>query len=137
MGCGLELGGGRPFALWSEVLRGLLGQVAAPSESVGWPADLARLVPSVTTRWGRAASPASSTPELELARLFDAIAEFLAYCTTDRPLLVVLDDLHLADTASLALLASLGRRLGDRPLLVVGTRRPVPPNPDLDAVLEG
>ena len=136
-GCGLELGGGPPFALWSEALRGLLAQVGPPPASAGWPADLARLVPSATTQWGRAPSPASSTPELELARLFDAIAEFLAHSATDRPLLLVLDDLHLADAASLALLASLGRRLSEVCVFVVGTRRPVPTNPDLEVVLEG
>lgn len=136
-GCGLELGGGPPFAMWTEILRDLLMLVSAPPDSVAWPADLARLVPSVTTRWGRAPSPPSSTPELELARLFDAIAEFLRSSALDRPLLLVLDDLHVADTASLALLASLGRRLDDVPIFVVGTRRPGPPNPDLDTVLEG
>lgn len=135
-GCGLELGGGPPFAIWSEVLRDLVAQVPPPPGNVAWPADLARLVPSMTARWGCAPSPPSSTPELELARLYDAVAEFLAYGAPSVPLLLVLDDLHLADPSSLALLASVGRRLDELPVFLVGTRRPVPLNPDLEAVLE-
>ncbi len=61
-GTGLELGGGPPFAPWSEILRELLAQVLPPPESVGWPADLARLVPSVTTRWGRRRHPPRRRP---------------------------------------------------------------------------
>jgi tetratricopeptide (TPR) repeat protein len=137
MGTGLELSGGPPFAPWSEVLRELVRQCPAPPQDAEWPAVLARLVPVVTARWGRPACPPSPAPELERARLFEAVAESLAWCSRDRPLLIVLDDLHLADAASIALLAYLGRRLPELRALIVGTRRPVPANPRLDAMVEG
>lgn len=136
MGTGLELSGGPPFAPWCEVLRELVGQCPAPPRDAEWPAVLARMVPVVTARWGRPACPPSPAPELERARLFEAVAESLAWSSRDRPLLIVLDDLHLADAASVALLAYLGRRLPELRALIVGTRRPVPANPRLDATVE-
>ncbi len=51
-GSGSELTGGPPFAVWSEALRELVLKTAAPPEAVAWAADVARLVPSVTTVWG-------------------------------------------------------------------------------------
>ena len=136
MGTGLELSGGPPFAPWCEVLRELVSQCPAPPQAAEWPAVLARLIPVVTARWGRPACPPSPAPELERARLFEAVAESLAWCSRDRPLLLVLDDLHLADVASIALLAYLGRRLPELRALIVGTRRLVPANPRLDATVE-
>jgi DNA-binding SARP family transcriptional activator len=136
MGTGLELSGGPPFAPWSEVLRELVRQCPAPPQSAEWPAVLARLAPVVTAHWGRSACPPSPAPELERARLFEAVAESLAWSGRDRPLLIVLDDLHLADAASVTLLAYLGRRLPELRALVVGTRRPIPASPRLDAALE-
>ena len=50
------------------------------------------------------------------------------------PLLLVLEDAHLADAASLALLAHVGRRLRGLPALLLVTRRPAPPSDALDAV---
>ena len=46
-----------------------------------------------------------------------------------RPVLILLDDLHWADSDSLGLLAFLLRRLRDLPVAVVGTLRPWPPGP--------
>jgi len=136
-GSGSELSGGPPFAPWSEVLRDLVMQTPAPAEGVPWAADVARLVPSVTTRWGRSPSPPSSAPELERVRLFHSVAELLTWTAHDAPVLITLDDLHLADAASLALLAYIGRRLQEVGAFIVGTRRPYPANPELEAVLEG
>lgn len=136
IGTGLELSAGPPFAPWSEVLRELVSQCPPPPQDAEWPAVLARMVPAVTARWGRPACPPSPAPELERARLFEAVAESLAWSSRDRPLLIVLDDLHLADAASIALLAYLGRRLTEFRALIVGTRRPVPANPRLDAAVE-
>ena len=41
-----------------------------------------------------------------------------------RPLLITLDDLQWADTASISLLFHLGRRIGDSQILIVGAYRP-------------
>jgi eukaryotic-like serine/threonine-protein kinase len=68
--------------------------------------------------------PADLPPEGALERLFTVLAESIANLTVQRPLLLILDDLHWADDLSLKFLRQLpapyftGRRL-----LVIGTYR--------------
>ncbi len=69
--------------------------------------------------------PAAPGLDSEHARfpLFDAVATFLRRAAEQTPLVVVLDDLHAADHASLLLLSFVARDLHDAHLLVVGTCR--------------
>ena len=55
--------------------------------------------------------------------LFDAIGEFFAEIAEQRPLLLVLEDLHWADPASLDFLRFFSRFLAGLPVLVVATYR--------------
>jgi DNA-binding SARP family transcriptional activator len=133
-GSPLELAGGPPFAPWSEIFRELIERVAPPATKSEWPSDLARLCPMVVSRWGFATAPGLGSPELDRARLFEAAVEAIAWAAASAPLLLVLADLHRADSATLALLAYLGRRLADMPCLLVATRRPAATSSDFDAV---
>ena len=135
-GAPLELPGGPPFGPWIEAIQGLVAAAPAPPGDAPWPADLARLCPLVTARWGRSSGVALGAPDLERARLFEAVVELVAWCSRHRPVLVLLEDLHRADTASITLLSYVGRRLGEIAALVVATRRDAPPNGDLDAALD-
>jgi DNA-binding SARP family transcriptional activator/tetratricopeptide (TPR) repeat protein len=135
-GAGLELEGGPPFGLWSEVLRDVVALGPGPPVAASWPAELARLSPSVESGWSRPPSPPSPTPDLERARLFEAMVEMSAWCSMDTPMVIVLEDLHWADPISLTLLAYLGRRLSTLPILVLATRRTALRRPDLDLVIE-
>jgi predicted ATPase len=49
---------------------------------------------------------------------------------------LVLEDLHWADPSTLGFLHRLSRRAGELPLLVVGTRRPLPELPTLDRLIQ-
>ncbi len=60
-----------------------------------------------------------------LMRLFDAVAELLERAATARPTVVVLEDVHWADTSSLRLLAHIVDAVSAERLLVVCTRRTV------------
>ncbi len=57
------------------------------------------------------------------AALFRLVYRFLAEIAAVRPLLVVLEDLHWADLASLELLRYVARNLDDAPILLVATYR--------------
>ena len=59
----------------------------------------------------------------------------LTWAARDRPLALALEDLHAADRSSLELVAYAGRRITRQPVLLVLTRRRLPPRPELDAVL--
>jgi len=72
----------------------------------------------------RGLSPyAEADSETARFRLFDAVVRFLDHASRERPILVVLDDLHWADQASLLLLEFLAQELGQLPVLIVGTYR--------------
>src|SRR5262245_18133250 len=58
-------------------------------------------------------------------RMLRELAETVEVLTASRPLLLVLEDLHWSDYATLDLLTYLARRLGPSRLLVLGTYRPV------------
>ncbi len=135
-GAPLELPGGPPFGPWLEVVQGLVAGAPAPPGDAPWPADLARLCPTVTTQWGRPSGVALGAPDLERGRLFEAVVELLSWCSKHRPVLVLLEDLHRADVASMTLLTYVGRRLGDLAALIVATRRNAPESGDLDASLD-
>jgi hypothetical protein len=64
----------------------------------------------------------STAPE-ESVRLLEAVTEVVGRLAVRQALLLVLEDPHWADDMSLRLLGFLVRRLGPRPVLVVGTVR--------------
>ena len=136
VGAGVDVGGEAPLAIWQELARALVGVVPAPPASVGWPAELGRLAPDLARALGRtAAPPVVAAPELERLRLFDAVLRLVEWAASERPVLLVAEDLHRADRASLALCAHIGRRLAHLPVLFVLTRRDRPDRPDADALL--
>ena len=128
--------GGAALGLWAELIGDLaLEELDVPPPGAAWPANLAALVPDLARRVGAGAGdrPAAS-PDLERARLHEATVELLEWAARTRPLALALEDVHLADTASLELLAYAGRRAARLPVLLVLTRRPLPPRPEVDAV---
>lgn len=66
---------------------------------------------------------AGATPEGSQLRVFEATLALLTERAAARPLLLVLEDLHWADTSTLDLVAFLAHNLGDRPILLLGTVR--------------
>ncbi len=84
------------------------------------------MVPVLAERLGIPGVPVAA-PGSEAARFyqFEATTRFLRHAAAAQPLLVVLEDLHAADEASLLLLQFLARQLRGARLLVVGTYRDV------------
>jgi DNA-binding winged helix-turn-helix (wHTH) protein/tetratricopeptide (TPR) repeat protein len=58
-------------------------------------------------------------------RMLRELAEAVEVCTAMRPVLLILEDLHWSDYATLDLLTYLARRAGPTRLLVLGTYRPI------------
>jgi tetratricopeptide (TPR) repeat protein len=85
--------------------------------------EIARLVPALREHLPALDAPATVESEEWRFRLFDALATFLRRATERTPLVIVLDDLHWADPASLQLLAFLGRELRGMRLFLLGTYR--------------
>ncbi|HEX6525656.1 MAG TPA: AAA family ATPase [Streptosporangiaceae bacterium] len=129
---GTAVGQSAPFAIWTEALGDLLTMTGPPEPMPGWAADLAQVVPAFTDR---ARPRPGGDPQLERVRLCEATVQFLGWAAARAPLLIALEDLHNADTASLDLVAYAGRRIGRLPVLLVLTRRDLPSRQHLDAVL--
>jgi class 3 adenylate cyclase/tetratricopeptide (TPR) repeat protein len=83
--------------------------------------ELAALVPELEAP-GTAAQPRGGA-EQDRFRLFEAVAALLSEVALTRPAILVLDDLHWADEASLLLLRHVVRATENSPLLVLGTYR--------------
>ncbi|MFI6296466.1 AAA family ATPase [Nonomuraea sp. NPDC050790] len=98
--------GGLPYSVFVPVLRRLVREYGAPFG----PGELARLLPEL-------GAPAV---DLGRARLFE---EALQVVERAGPLVLVLEDLHWADQASLDLLSFLLRNLGGGGVLVLATSR--------------
>src|SRR6266571_4627533 len=73
---------------------------APPLDSI-WPSVLAPIAPDLERRLGRVPGRrVRASPELERARLFEAIVALLDWACL-RPVVLVLEDVHLADTSRL------------------------------------
>jgi DNA-binding SARP family transcriptional activator len=92
--------------------RALAARLKAVEIDAGWFGELqARL-----EQWGGAG-------DLEREQLFEQVAMVLRGLSARWPLMLILDDLHLADKASTDLLFYLSRRLAGAPILLVGAYR--------------
>jgi tetratricopeptide (TPR) repeat protein len=135
VGAGVDVGGEAPLAIWQELVPQLARTVPPPPGQADWPAELGRLAPDLAARLGRGAPPPVASPELERLRLFDVVLRLVEWAAAGRPVLLVAEDVHRADPASMQLCAHIGRRLAAYPVLFVLTRRDKPERPAADALL--
>lgn len=111
-------GAGLPYAPLVEVLGDLVradGPEAVIRAAGPWRADLARLLPALGV--------AAAESEQARARLFEGVVALMEALSSDRPLTVVLEDLHWADDSTLELVRFAVGALRGSSLLIVGTFR--------------
>ena len=108
--------GGAALRPWSRVLRILAGGHAAVARLIADSPFLAALTDPGRAGGGR-------DPEGARSQLSFDLAEVIAAAATKRPVLVVFDDAHQADTSSLRLLAELAPALRTMPAAVLVTAR--------------
>jgi predicted ATPase len=73
---------------------------------------------------GDASRLAGSEPRVASERMLRDLADTLESLAHDRPLVLVIEDLHWADYSTLDLVSALARRRGPARLMIVGTFRP-------------
>jgi DNA-binding SARP family transcriptional activator/tetratricopeptide (TPR) repeat protein len=129
----LDLGGAAPLGLWAELISELLPGLRRPPPDAAWPDDLAGLAPEIESRFERHPSERpSAPPDLERARLFEAAVALVEWAAHDRPLLLLIEDIHISDASSLELVGYVARRIVRLPVLLVLTRRELPRADDAD-----
>ena len=111
-----EAGGAPAYWPWTQSLRSLVAEQDIPGSLL---ARLAQLLPEV--------AEGGTEPELqpEQARflLLESTRLVLEHASRERPLVLVFEDLHAADSDSLSLLHYLARHANSMPVLLVGTYR--------------
>ena len=124
-GQGVAEEGAPAYWPWRQVFRQWLAETE-PTEAasiLGDAADkIARIVPEIRRLAGRSADLPPSTAEERFA-LFDQVTEFVTRMAGGG-LVIVIDDLHWADPASLLLFGHLARGAVGASLLLVGAFRP-------------
>jgi hypothetical protein len=125
-GSAWEAGGAPAYWPWTQVIRELLHDRDADElvEDLGHGAPyVAKIAPDLV-RLPTTIEPARSL-DTEVARFtaFDATASFLVAAAARRPTVIVLDDLHAADVATVRLLEFLARSLHGARILAVATHQ--------------
>jgi tetratricopeptide (TPR) repeat protein len=90
-----------PYMPFVEILRQLVGAPHATNLSFSTRGELSRLLPELADPAVPAGAPSRAEAGTEQRLLFEAVAEAIA---SRSPVLVVVDDLHWADDATLSLL---------------------------------
>jgi DNA-binding CsgD family transcriptional regulator len=87
-------------------------------------ADIAEIIPEIYTCLpALSPAPKLDNPDYARFRLFMSIVTFFKHASQRQPLVIVLDNLHWADTASLLLLEFLAQEIAASRLLLLGTYR--------------
>ena len=106
------------FAPLTEALRPYVARSATALPD--WVArELSRLLPELEPDAG----PAEGEPQDARHRLFEAVAATIGHAASGAPVLLVVEDLHWGDRATLGMLAHVIRTLAWAPVLVAGTLR--------------
>ena len=85
--------------------------------------ELAQLVPRLRRLFPDIPAALELPPQQARRYLFDSLHEFMARGARDRPVFLIIDDLHWADESTLALLVHLARGIAQVPAVIVGTFR--------------
>lgn len=144
--------GGSPYAPFAQILSraleassdgGLVSQTEESTAGLRHPASSQRtevvpefvlaglltLVPALRLNYpDLKPEPPLDDPRAEQYRLFGNLSIFFAALSDRTPLLLVLEDLHWADSGSLALLRHLARHAQGRRLMILATHREVGPD---------
>ncbi len=126
-----EAGGAPAYWPWVQALRAHVRATDPEklAEQLGAGAGhVAQMIPDVRAVLPDVGVPDVGDPDAARFQLFDAATSFLLAVSGRQPILLVLDDLHVADTPSLLLLRFASGELDRGRVLVVGSYRD--PDPD-------
>ena len=108
-----------PYAAVCGLVRGLLDRPGASGTSPSALAELSRVDGEVRRRFPSLPEVADSAGEAARIRLADAFHQLVSAVADEHPAILVLDDHHLADDASLGILHLLVRRLRGEPVQLI------------------
>jgi tetratricopeptide (TPR) repeat protein len=113
-----------PYATVAGLVVGLLDRpevLGTPPEAL---ANLSRIAPQVRQRFSSIPEPRDTQGDTARIELTESFHQLLEALTEDSPVILVVDDLHLADDASLSVIHLLVRRALDQRTMLVMIARP-------------
>ena len=112
-----------PYAVLAELVRQLTLQRSIGGAEPEALAELSRLIPDIIKVFPGVPRPAEWPPEVVPLRLADAFFKAVTASADDFPVVLVVDDIHAADNASVAILHMVARKLTGLRVLVILTGR--------------
>ncbi len=115
-----------PYAPLIDMLRPFLAQgpVSDRLAALGpLAAELVKLLPELASHLSLSQSAPPLEAEVEQRRLFEALTGLFLHQAEAGPLLLIVEDLHWSDQASLEFLLYLVRRMADQPILLLLSSR--------------
>jgi len=112
-----------PFAVLGELVRQLTLQRAIGGAAPEVLSELARVTPDIAAAFPGAPKPPDWSAEVIPLRLADAFLKAVEATTEETPLVLVVDDIHAADNASVAILHVIAHKLPHTRLLLILTAR--------------
>lgn len=119
--------GGAPYSPFSQILRRALPETGQNGSKMSEfvIADLISLTPELRPNYPDLPDIPALDPDSEQRRLFESMVALLSSLSEQSPILLVLEDVHWADSGSLAMLRYLARRTKGQPIMLVATYREV------------
>ncbi|HWA56259.1 MAG TPA: AAA family ATPase, partial [Gemmatimonadales bacterium] len=112
-----------PYAAIGTLVRGMLERPGANGTAPEWLAELARAVPVVAQKYPNLPPPRDIEGEAARLRLTEAVHQLATAIAEEHPLILVVDDVHLSDDASVAVLHLLMRRTQEQRVMIMLTAR--------------
>lgn len=108
-----------PYSAIATLMRELVDNPGAASTPPEAMADLALILPIVRERYSVLPQAGTAQGESARLRITEAAFQLITAVAEERPVVLAVDDFHMADDASLAVLHLLLRRLEDERVMIV------------------
>ena len=120
--------GALPYWPWLQIIRSHIDQsdVESLKASMGSGAEaIGEIVPELISKLTDLGSPPRFASSSARFRLFDSITTYLKNVSVDKPMVLILEDLHCAAASSLALLEHAAADVSASNLMIIGTYRDI------------
>jgi len=113
-----------PFAVLAELIKQLTLQRAIGGADPEALSELTRVSPEIFSAFPGVPKPVEWAAEVIPLRLADSFLKAVEAATEESPLVLVVDDIHAADNATVAILHMVARKLPSTRLMLILTARP-------------
>jgi predicted ATPase/predicted Ser/Thr protein kinase len=119
--------GNTPYSAFAQIVRRVLREHAKNGYEFPPPvlADMLKLSPELKLNFPDVVPNPALDPEADQRRLMEHMVGFCQVMTAQAPLMLVLEDVHWADSSTLTMMNKLARRTAGIPVMILGTYREV------------